>query len=116
MFACKREGYGKFSFSPRDTLEALSFGGTWKLFLKNIGYGLGEYSRSLSKGLFLKQLQRLIPDLQANDLVPGKNGVRAQAVGKNGKPIDDFHIETKPMSISCPQRPVSSGHCLPGHW
>jgi L-2-hydroxyglutarate oxidase LhgO len=69
------------------------------MFLKHWRYGLGEYKRAFSKKLFLKQLQRLIPSLEANDIRPGKTGVRAQALRPNGELIDDFRIERQRNSI-----------------
>ncbi|MHC4175678.1 MAG: FAD dependent oxidoreductase family protein, partial [Planctomycetota bacterium] len=99
VFSFKREGYGKTDFSFRDCWDALSYPGTWKMFLKNCRYGLGEYTRAFSKKLFLRQLQRLIPSLIADDIKPGKTGVRAQALGPNGELIDDFKIERQGRSI-----------------
>ena len=99
VLSFKREGYRKTDFSLTDTWDALSYSGTWKLFIRHWRYGLGEYSRAFSKKLFLKQLQRLIPSLGPDDIKPGKAGVRAQAVGPNGKPIDDFKIERRGNAI-----------------
>jgi L-2-hydroxyglutarate oxidase LhgO len=99
VFSFKREGYGKTDFNLKDSWESLSFLGTWKLFFKHWKYGLGEYTRAFSKKLFLRQLQRLIPSLGADDIKPGTAGVRAQAVGLNGTPIDDFVVERRENSI-----------------
>lgn len=99
VLAFKREGYSKAAFDLRDTWEALAFSGTLKLFAKNVKYGLDEYARSMSKALFLKQLQRLLPTLQAEEIVPGKIGIRAQAVTSKGKPVDDFMIEKRDRAI-----------------
>jgi L-2-hydroxyglutarate oxidase LhgO len=93
VFSFKREGYGKLDFNLRDTWDSLTYLGTLKMFMKNWRYGLGEYVRAFSKKLFVKQLQRLVPSIQGSDLTPGNSGVRAQAVGADGKPIDDFVIE-----------------------
>ncbi|MGA2679359.1 MAG: L-2-hydroxyglutarate oxidase [Sedimentisphaerales bacterium] len=93
VFSFKREGYGKFDFNLRDAWESLLYPGTLKLFIKHWRYGLGEYIRAFSKKLFVKQLQRLVPSIMGADLTPGNSGVRAQAVGADGKPIDDFVIE-----------------------
>jgi L-2-hydroxyglutarate oxidase len=54
--------------------------------------GLGEMHRSLSRRIFLKDLQRLVPAVQERDLAPGGAGVRAQAVGRDGTMLDDFSI------------------------
>jgi L-2-hydroxyglutarate oxidase LhgO len=99
VFSFKREGYGKIDFSLKDSWDALSYGGTWKMFLRHWRYGLGEYARAFSRKLFLRRLQRLIPSLVADDIKPGKAGVRAQAVGLDGEPIDDFRIKKRKGSI-----------------
>jgi len=99
VFAFDREGYNKTAFCLKDIWEALTFPGTAKLFARNLKYGLDEYARSMSKALFLKQLQRPLPTLQAKDIVPGKIGIRVQAVNKNGIPVDDFKIEKRPRII-----------------
>jgi len=99
VFSFKREGYGKIDFNFKDSWEALSYRGTRKMFFKHWRYGLGEYARAFCKRWFLRQLQRLIPTLNANDIRPGNAGVRAQAVGPRGEPIDDFKIEKRKNSI-----------------
>lgn len=99
VFSFKREGYGKTDFNLADTWNALSYPGLWKMFFKYWRYGLGEYARAFSRKLFLRQLQRLIPSLQDEDIKPCKAGVRAQALEPNGRPIDDFKIERKGNSI-----------------
>jgi len=93
VFTFKREGYGKTDFDLKDTLEALSYKGTWKLFYKHWKFGLDEYRRAFSKKLFLNRLRKLIPSLEIDDLVPGRAGVRAMALGTDGEMIDDFKIE-----------------------
>jgi L-2-hydroxyglutarate oxidase len=95
VFTFKREGYGKTDFDLKDTLNALSYGGTWKLFFNNMSYGLAEYRRAFSKKLFLKTLQRLIPSLTMEDIEPGRAGVRAMLLGTDGAMVDDFRIERK---------------------
>jgi L-2-hydroxyglutarate oxidase len=92
VLALKREGYSRFSFSPRDTLETLAYGGFWRLAGRFWQTGLQEYRRSFSKGLFVRDLKRLVPELRRGDMVGGGAGVRAQAVDPAGKLLDDFHI------------------------
>jgi len=93
VFVFKREGYGKTDFSLKDTAEAFGFGGTWKFFYKNWRFGLDEYRRAFSKKLFLQRLQGLIPSLTMEDITPGRAGVRAMLLVKEGKMSDDFEIE-----------------------
>jgi len=99
VFTFKREGYGKTDFDLKDTFEALLYKGTWKLFLKHWRFGLKEYKRAFSKKLFLKELNRLIPSLEMDDIVEGRSGVRAMALGADGDVFDDFKIECKGNSI-----------------
>lgn len=95
VFTFKREGYGKTDFDLKDTMDALAYGGTWKLFLNNMSYGINEYRRAFSKRLFLRTLQRLIPSLTMDDIQPGRAGVRAMLLGTDGNMVDDFRIERR---------------------
>jgi len=99
VFTFKREGYGKTDFSLRDTWDALKYRGTWKLFFKNMKFGIDEYRRAFSKKLFLKTLQRLLPDLTMEDIEPGRAGVRALLLREDGDTRDDFRIEYTTRSI-----------------
>ncbi|MBL0053893.1 MAG: L-2-hydroxyglutarate oxidase [Bacteroidetes bacterium] len=92
VFTFKREGYGKTDFNLRDTFEALTYGGTWKLFFKHWRFGLDEYRRAFSKKLFLSRLKLLVPSLAMDDIKPGRAGVRAMALDSGGNMIDDFKI------------------------
>ncbi len=99
VFTFKREGYGRTDFSLADSWDALTYGGTWKLFFKNWRYGLDEYRRAFSKRLFLKTLRRLIPSLEMEDIHPGRAGVRAMLLGTDGEMVDDFRIERRGQHI-----------------
>jgi L-2-hydroxyglutarate oxidase len=99
VFSFKREGYSRTSFSLKDTADALSYKGTWKLLTENKKYAWMEYRRAFSKKLFLETLQRMIPSLEMDDLKKGRSGVRAQLLGVNGETRDDFRIEYKGNSI-----------------
>jgi L-2-hydroxyglutarate oxidase LhgO len=76
----------------RDVCEYLTFPGFWIMAAKHWQMSVGEYHRSWSKSAFVRALQRLMPELSSDDLVPGGSGVRAQALGIDGKLIDDFHF------------------------
>ncbi|MBT6162175.1 L-2-hydroxyglutarate oxidase [Flavobacteriales bacterium] len=99
VFTFKREGYGKTDFDLKDTMEALGYGGTWKLFFNNMAFGINEYRRAFSKRLFLKTLQRMIPDLTMEDLRPGRSGVRALLLSQDGDTRDDFRISYTDRNI-----------------
>ncbi len=99
VFTFKREGYNKADFSFRDTIDALSYIGTWRLFKNHWRFGFNEFVKAYSKTIFLRNLQKLIPSLTMNDIVPGRSGVRAMALGKHGDVIDDFKIVTSGRNI-----------------
>jgi (S)-2-hydroxyglutarate dehydrogenase len=99
VFVFKREGYGKTDFNMKDTWQALTYKGTWKLFYKHWRFGLDEYKRAFSKRLFLERLKRLIPSLEMDDIKPGRAGVRAMALDARGEMIDDFKIVRNDRTI-----------------
>ena len=102
VLALKREGYSKRSFAVGDVFEYATFPGFWVMAAKHWKMSVGEYHRSWSKAAFVEALQRLMPELTAADLVPGGSGVRAQALGMQGKLIDDFHfVYTEGMVHVC---------------
>ena len=92
VLAFKREGYTRSSFRARDVSEMLGFPGFWSMARKYWKMGAGEFHRSYSKSAFVKALQKLMPAIEAQDLVPAGAGVRAQAVERDGKLVDDFRI------------------------
>ena len=99
VFTFKREGYSRTSFSLKDTFEALTFAGTWKLFGKHWRKGIDEYKRAFSKRLFVKELQKMMPLLTENDVQSARSGVRAQAIDYEGNMVDDFKIEKRNNNI-----------------
>lgn len=92
VLSLKREGYKKTDFDLRDFAEVMSYPGFWKLAGKHADEGIQEIIRSFSKAAFVRSLQKLIPEVQAQDLVPTHAGVRAQALMSDGKLVDDFLI------------------------
>jgi L-2-hydroxyglutarate oxidase len=92
VLSFKREGYHKSDFDWRDFAEVMRYRGFWRMASKNWREGLKELHRSFSKATFVRSLQRLIPEIQADDLVPSHAGVRAQALKLDGGMVDDFLI------------------------
>jgi L-2-hydroxyglutarate oxidase LhgO len=99
VLAFRREGYRKTDVSPRDLFEMGAFPGFWHMARSYWRTGIGEMVRSFSKRAFVRALQRLLPDLREADLAPGGAGVRAQAVDRQGRLVDDFWIEEGPAAI-----------------
>ena len=92
VLSFKREGYRKTDFDLAEFLEIITYPGLWKLASKYAAEGMEEIIRSFSKEAFVRSLQRLIPEVQADDLLPSAAGVRAQALKSNGQLVDDFLI------------------------
>jgi (S)-2-hydroxyglutarate dehydrogenase len=95
VLALGREAYKKTDFNLHDLLETLTWPGFITVAKKYWRTGLGEYHRSLSKRAFVKALQKLIPEIQAEHLEPGGAGIRAQACDRQGNLLDDFDIRTE---------------------
>ena len=92
VLSLKREGYTRTSFDLSDTVSTALFGGFWKMASKNWKSGVEEFYRSWNKQAFTRALQKLLPDLTEQDIRPAGSGVRAQALDRHGKLLDDFHF------------------------
>ena len=92
VFALAREGYNWGTINLRDVFESLTYPGFFRLAVRNWKTGLGEVWRSLSKAAFVRALQKLVPEIRSEHLHSAPAGVRAQALGLDGKLLDDFVI------------------------
>ena len=95
----KREGYSKFNFSIKDTLQLLSFKGFHKVLTKNFKSGLYEMKNSIFKRGYLKEVQKYSPLVKLSDLQPYPAGIRAQAVLDDGTLVHDFLFAESKRSI-----------------
>jgi len=92
VLALAREGYRHSDINLRDLASSFAFPGFWRMARQHWRNGLDEWHRSLSKPVFVRALQRLVPEIGENDLVPGGSGVRAQALRPDGALVDDFQF------------------------
>jgi len=99
VLALAREGYKWTDIRLGDLAETLSYSGFRTLAKKYWRTGIGEMHRSLRKPAFVKALRKLIPSIQSSDLKPGRSGVRAQAVTKDGNLADDFLIQKHDRAV-----------------
>jgi len=90
LLALRREGYTGSDPDLTEAVEMLRWPGFWKMAGRFWRKGFDEQYRSWVKPAFTRALQQMVPDLTADDLVPGGSGVRAQAVDRNGNLLDDF--------------------------
>jgi len=90
--ALSREGYGRRDVSIRDVASSLTWPGLWRMALPYVRTGAWEAWRDVSKTAFLRGLQRYVPELRADDVEFGPSGIRAQALGADGRLVDDFSL------------------------
>ncbi len=107
----KKEAYGKIGFDLKETTEILTFSGLYKMGVKNIKEGFREYYRSFNKRAFVKNAQKLIPEITGDMLTPMEAGVRAQAMKSDGTLIDDFYFESNDYSLHVLNAPSPAATC-----
>lgn len=90
VLALAREGYRKTDIRLADVFDTLTYAGFWRFFMRYPKMCLDELRRSFSRRLFCQSLQRLVPEIQEDDLAPGGAGVRAQALDPSGGLVQDF--------------------------
>ncbi len=95
----KREGYGKINLSPKDMAAMVRFPGFWKIICQHLGSGIMETVDSLWKPGYLKRVQKYCPAIGLRDLSPYPAGIRAQAVGRDGTMVHDFHFARSPRTL-----------------
>jgi L-2-hydroxyglutarate oxidase len=99
VLALAREGYRKRDIRPSDLFDALTFPGLWRFLARYPKMCWQETRRSFSRALFCASLQRLVPEIQPDDLVEGGAGVRAQAMSRDGSLVEDFHFVEGPNEL-----------------
>lgn len=93
VLALAREGYTWRDVDARDVADALTWPGLWRMSARHLVPGAREVARSLSRRSFARSLAQLVPALGVEDLEPAPAGVRAQAVARDGRLVDDFLVE-----------------------
>lgn len=92
VLAFRREGYRFTDFDLADIVDMARYKGFRAMARRHWKNGLSEFRRSLGKREFVRSCQRLLPEVQMEDMTPGGSGVRAQAVGPHGELVDDFRF------------------------
>ena len=92
VLAFAREGYRRRDLNIRDLVRTVTYPGFLRLAGRYLRTGLAETWRDWSKPAFVRELQRYIPEIRANQLTFGPSGVRAQAIARNGSLFDDFSL------------------------
>ncbi len=116
VLAGGREEYSKAGFNLTDIKDMLAFPGFSKVIWNNLGSGIRELKNSWFKAGYLKQVQKYCPQIQLQDLLPYRPGIRAQAVSKTGELVHDFvfiesarslHIGNAPSPAATSAMPIA---------
>lgn len=99
VLSFRRDGYSRTAFSLRDTASTLAFPGFWRMAPRWARTGFGEMRRAFDKRAFVRALARLVPEIRAEHLAPGGCGIRAQALDRAGRLLDDFALEERESMI-----------------
>ena len=99
VLAFSREGYSLSKINLNDMFDAFLYPGLWRFLGKYPAMAYTELAQSFSKDRFCQALQRLVPDLQPDDLEQGHSGVRAQAMNASGDLLNDFHLVVRDNAI-----------------
>jgi (S)-2-hydroxyglutarate dehydrogenase len=118
VLAFRREGYGRFTISPRDVADTFRFPGFWRFAARHWRVGAAELWRDYVRSGFLKALQRYVPSVADADILPGASGVRAQAVAIDGTLVDDFLISTlgRTLHVRNAPSPAATSSLAIGAW
>jgi 2-hydroxyglutarate dehydrogenase len=90
LLAPSRDAYSLARIRPRDLAATVAWPGTWRMMRRWWRTGLTELSHALNRAQLARAAARYVPALSSDDVEPAFAGVRAQAVGRDGRLVDDF--------------------------
>jgi L-2-hydroxyglutarate oxidase len=90
LLSLSRENYEALGVSMKDLLDTLSYPGFWKFSSKHILHGCKELLHAKCMKLYLRQVNKYFPQIQADDLKPAPSGIRAQSLSSEGVLVEDF--------------------------
>jgi (S)-2-hydroxyglutarate dehydrogenase len=99
LLAPARDAYRLSRVRPRDLRESLAWPGTWRLARRHWRAAAAALRRAASRRAFAAEIARLVPELGSGDLRRGPSGVRAQALGRDGRLVDDFVVHRTERAI-----------------
>ena len=118
VLALGREHYRGGGPNLADIAEMLRFGGFWRLVGRHWRAGSAELWRSRIRAVYARSARALVPEVTGADLLPGGAGVRAQAVGVDGRLVDDFYIQESPGFVhvlNAPSPAATASLAIGGH-
>ena len=92
LMVAARDAYRLGRVRWPDLASNLAWPGTWRLVRRFWRTGLGELRHAASRRSFVTELRRFVPELAVGDVLPGPSGIRAQALDRDGRLVDDFVV------------------------
>jgi L-2-hydroxyglutarate oxidase len=92
LIVAARDAYRMARVRPADLVSTLAWPGTWRLIRRFWRTGKTELRRALSRRAFISELRRYVPELEVGDVLAGPSGIRAQALDRDGRVVDDFVV------------------------
>jgi 2-hydroxyglutarate dehydrogenase len=90
LMAGARDAYQLSTIRRRDLIDTLAWPGTWRMLARWWTTGVTELRHAAVRSAFVRAAARYVPGLTVEDVEPSFAGVRAQALGRDGKLVDDF--------------------------
>jgi len=118
LMAGARDAYRLGTVRRRDLLETLAWPGTWRMLARWWSTGLTELRHAALRSAFVRAAARYVPELQSEDVLGAFAGVRAQALGRDGKLVDDFvfsHTERALHVRNAPSPAATSSLAIARH-
>jgi 2-hydroxyglutarate dehydrogenase len=118
LMAAARDAYRLGTVHRRDLVETLAWPGTWKMLSRWWRTGVTEVRHAALRSAFVKAAARYVPELETADVEPSFAGVRAQALGRDGKLVDDFvfsHTERALHVRNAPSPAATSSLAIARH-
>ena len=99
LIALARDAYSLGKVRRKDVLDTLSWPGTWRMLGHWWRTGVSELRYAVLRSAFVRAAARYVPELQVQDVEPSFAGVRAQALGRDGRLLDDFVFSATPRAL-----------------
>jgi len=118
LMAPSRDAYKLTRVRGRDVLDTLAWPGTWRMLAQWWRTGVTEVRYAALRSAFVRAAARYVPELQSEDVEPSFAGVRAQALARNGKLVDDFvfsHTERALHVRNAPSPAATSSLAIARH-
>ena len=94
-----RAAYSPWHVRPRDLVDTLTWPGTWRVVRRWWRTGARELRHAVDRRAVVREAARMVPELRADDAAPAFAGIRAQAVSRDGRLVDDFVFSATPRAL-----------------